>query len=253
MCLSQYDDYERAIRFGWGGLRSGWMVRGAARFCCLAQSRLIRYTESIPSFPRCPLCNSVNLALAKAGLRCACSACTANVRLFPPAGRSSGPVLGTSLPLQHWFGFPFGLLHRRIAIRVACWRPLFVGLHDSMVVGGVCTFCAALPVSRRAGKCLHRHLTPQRPWAEASIYHLTYLTTRVIVWLCQLGWFLCRLPRLERCLLAISFHLLNPLLATLPRNRSDSQPHRRRQQRIARSFPVPLTPLFSIFLPTPTH
>jgi hypothetical protein len=49
-----------------------------------------------------------------------------------------------------------------------------------------------------------------------------------------------------------SFRPLNPLLATLPQNRSNSLHHLTRQQRIARSSPAVLSPLLTHRLQTPT-
>src|SRR5205814_2611445 len=81
------------------------------------------------------------------------------VRLFPPAGRCQGSILGSFVSILGGFGLPVGLLPRCPDSRVACRRPPFVGLHDSVVASGVYCFCISVDVPRRPRKRFHLHLT----------------------------------------------------------------------------------------------
>src|SRR5258707_7816052 len=78
-----------------------------------------------------------NLVLAEASFYSSCSAYGPYVRVFPPAARGEGSALGSFFSVLVGFGLPIDLLHRCTGLRVACWRPPFVGLHDSVVASGV--------------------------------------------------------------------------------------------------------------------
>jgi hypothetical protein len=109
------------------------------------------------------------------------------------------------------------------------------------------------PVVRSFGRPYYVHLPVQSDKRKVTPnLILDNINGIAIIWVCQVGWSRFRFPRLKHPSLTVAFHPLSPLLATLPRNRSDLRHYRTPPKLISIPPTASLSPLLSYRLPTPT-
>jgi hypothetical protein len=101
---------------------------------------------------------SFGLVVAKAGFHNVRSKFGPHIWIFSEARWSESEILDSDLSLESRVDLSVYLLRRSTGFSLACWLPLFVGVHHSVVAHRVSDLLVAFDVPRCPRKCVDIYL-----------------------------------------------------------------------------------------------